>query len=234
MRQPFLAALCAIALAGCTSESADLGTPPPVSLATSSAVVAVSFQSGRTSAASQGRLRQAVYTVAGGELQAVRAQVRPDTAGNGETIRRFLVGVGLDPARLDVEPPSPGRPRSSEVVLTRKRAVTPPCAAAIQFAYPDDPAPSLMSLARCNQANNLANMLVDPADLVAPPALAQQDGAYLAAGVQSWRAGRSGPLPAESPPSGDQGFTAGSSAGTDPAASLPPGGQASGVQAARP
>ena len=174
--------------------------------------------------------------MADGEMQAVRAQVRPDTAGDGETIRRFLVGIGLDPARLDVEPPSPGRTRPSEVVLTRKRAVTPPCAAAIQFAYPDDPAPSLMSLARCHQANNLANMLVDPADLVAPPALAQQDGAYLAAGVQSWRADRSGPLPSESPssPSGDQGFTAGSPAGTDPAASLPPGGQASGVQAARP
>jgi type IV pilus biogenesis protein CpaD/CtpE len=48
-----------------------------------------------------------------------------------------------------------------------------------------------MSLAHCTQTNNLVDMLVDPADLVAPPRLAPEDGQYLVNGVESWRNGRS-------------------------------------------
>lgn len=148
--------------------------------------------------------------MANGNLQGLRAHIRARTLGEAETVGRILLGFGMDPARLSVEQAPRGQ-RAPEVILSRTLAGTAPCVEAIQPAYPDNPLPSLMSLAHCNQTNNLATMVVDSADLVAPPALAHQDGAYLAAGVRSWRANHSAALspPDSSSASGNTGYNTG-------------------------
>jgi type IV pilus biogenesis protein CpaD/CtpE len=191
-------------LAGCLSESADIGRPPPVLLETEQAGLRASDRNPRD-AAILDKVRRAMAEIGAGDLQAVRVRIYARSGRDAEGLRRILVGIGADPARLTVEA---GRSPANRLVLTRAIAETTPCATAIAPTTAGDPLPSLMSLAQCTQTNNLVDMLVDPGDLVAPPRLAPEDAQYLVNGVQSWRNGRS----AGSGSGGSSGGTGGASA----------------------
>lgn len=205
-------------LSGCISESADIGRPPPVLLETEQADLRAPDR-GPRDAAIRAKVRQAVIEMGAGDLQSVRVRIYARSAHDAEGLRRMLVGIGADPARLTVEP---GRASANRLVLTRAVAETTPCATAIAPTYSGDPLPSLMSLAQCTQTNNLVDMLVDPGDLVAPPHLAPEDAQYLVNGVQSWRNGRS----AGSGAGGGSGGTSGASApAAAPAMPAPSSGQ---------
>ena len=132
-------------LSGCISESADIGRPPPVLLETEQAVLRASDRSPRD-AAIRAKVRRAITDIGAGDLQSVRVRIYARSARDAEGLRRMLVGIGADPARLTVEP---RRASANRLVLTRAVAETTPCATAIAPTYAGDPLPSLMSLAQC-------------------------------------------------------------------------------------
>jgi len=200
MKRCIAAVLAVLSLSGCADETANLGAPPPILLGTFQTVVVAPS---RSAGLSRTQLNDAIVSIAQGQPQSVRAEIHMRSPRASESVRRELIGLGLDPARLSVLPLRADDPRPPAVVFRRKVAETIPCAAAIEPGLYDDPSPSLLSLARCQQNNNLAQMLVDPTDLVAPPRLAQQDGAYLANGVQAWRTPRAAPQPARGTASGN-------------------------------
>ncbi len=183
----------ALSVSGCISESADIGRPPPIVLNTPQLAIDPPLRASRDAAA-RAKVRQAILETGAGDAQSVRVRIYARSARDAEGLRRMLVGIGTDPARLTVEP---GRWLANRLMLTRAAAETTPCAAAIDPVEPDDPLPSLLSLAHCTQTNNLADMLVDPGDLVAPPRLAAEDGQYLVDGVESWRRDRAASLPSQ-------------------------------------
>jgi type IV pilus biogenesis protein CpaD/CtpE len=192
-RSSVFATLAALLLAGCANEAADLGSPTPISLDTVAREVVVPLYAFRSVESRNGWLRQEVGAIADGNIQAVRAEIIAREAGEADALRRTLVGLGLDPARITTFGGRTPR-RASVVVLSRTVAGPADCKNSIVRAFPDDPLPSLMSLASCTQTNDLAAMLVDPADLVAPPALRPADGAYLVDGMRAWRTDRQGSL----------------------------------------
>ncbi len=209
MKRSLAFAVCGMLLAaGCTDEAADLGTPPGIHLSTLGREIVVPLD-GRSTALTQRRLRKEVAVVAQGDLNAVSARIFATSAGEADGLRRALIGLGIDPARIVEASRAPPR-RAHEVLLSRTAGQTTDCAAAITPAYPDDPLPSLMSLAHCTQTNNLAGMLANPADLVAPPPLGPGDGAYLTNGVRSWRANRGTGLPTVDTSSGAESSPGGS------------------------
>jgi type IV pilus biogenesis protein CpaD/CtpE len=209
----------AVLLGGCADGAANLGAPPAIALTTSYRELAIPLNASR---ASNLRLQRSIDALAAGDRQAVRARIVAPGVAQARKARQVLIGLGLDPARI-VNSVAPGR--GTTVFLTRTTAATRDCAAAITTAYPDDPMPSLLSLSRCTQRNNLAAMVVDPADLVASPPLDHADGAYLVNGVRSWRGNRQTQLPSVSTTSGgDLGLSGvtGSSATPQTAPGAPP------------
>jgi type IV pilus biogenesis protein CpaD/CtpE len=202
----------AVLLGGCADGAANLGAAPPIALTTAHRELAVPLDASR---ASNLRLQRSIDALAAGDRQAVRAHIVASGVAQNRKARQALIGLGLDPARI-VDSIAPGR--GTTVFLTRTTASTQDCAAAITLAYPDDPMPSLLSLSRCTQRNNLAAMVVDPADLIAPPPLGHADGAYLVNGVRSWRGNRQTQLPSVSTTSGgDLGLAGTASSSVTPA-----------------
>lgn len=189
--RPALATCLALLLAGCLNEAADLGRTPPSGLVT--ARRAIPLSPGAAGSAAQ-RLGRGVAVIAEGDVASIRASMVAVPVRRQEGVRRTLVRFGVDPARITASAQPVGQPPA--VVLTRTVFLAADCRAAVTPAYPDDPLPSLMSLARCHQANDLGAMVADPADLVAPPTLQHADGSYLADGVTAWRADRQTALPA--------------------------------------
>jgi len=210
IRLCILVTCAALLSSGCTNEAADLGTPSPVALATNAREIVVPLSASRAPKERNRQLEQSVDAIANGDRQAVRARIMATSGGEAEALRGTLIALGLDPARITV---AAGRkPRRSPVVVLARTASRPAdCRAAVTLAYPNDPLPSLMSLAHCQQADDLAGMLVDPADLLAPPSLAHADGAYLTDGVRSWRASRVDALPATGTSGSSEPASAGSS-----------------------
>jgi type IV pilus biogenesis protein CpaD/CtpE len=202
---PIAGLVLPLIISGCVSDSADIGRPPPVLLETRQAALRAPDRTPRD-AVIRAKVRQAIAEIGAGDVLSVRVRIYARSGHDAEEIRRMLVGIGADPARLSVEP---GRSSANRLVLTRAVAETSPCASAIAPTEAADPLPSLMSLAQCTQTNNLVDMLVDPADLVAPPRLAPEDGQYLVNGVASWRNGRSA-----GPSRQDASASGGSSTGT--------------------
>ena len=174
----------ALQLGGCADGAADFGRPIPVTLKTFNREITVSLDASHSS---ERRLRYNVDMFAQGNLQAVRARIVAPGVAQRAGMRRRLIVIGLDPARITESSAPSGRAPNVSIVLSRSVADTNDCAAAIALAFPDDPTPSLLNLSRCIQNNNLASMVADPADLVAPPPLGHADGAYLVNGVRSWR-----------------------------------------------
>lgn len=183
--QPALATCVALLLGGCVNEAADLGRVPASGLIITRRDVPLTAGASRSALQ---RLSRGVAAVAGGEVGAVRATIVAVPARRQDGVRRALVRLGVDPARITAAEIPLHQPPA--VILTRTAFLPADCRAAATLAYPDDPLPSLMSLAHCHQANDLGAMVVDPADLVAPPALQHADGSFLADGVETWRANR--------------------------------------------
>lgn len=194
-RLPLLAIGASLLLGGCIpNEAADLGHAPASAFVNVERDVAIPPGGARWAAR---RLGRAVRAVADGDTGAVRAEISAAPPGEASALRRILVGHGVDPARITTatEP----LPRRSPVVVSLMRAVAlrADCRAAVALAFGNDPLPSLMSFAHCDQADNLNAMLADPADLVAPPDLGHADGAYLVDGITSWRTNRQAGLTGE-------------------------------------
>jgi type IV pilus biogenesis protein CpaD/CtpE len=214
-RTAIVAAGMAVLLAGCADGAANFGASPPVALTTFHRELVFSSKASRTSNL---RLRRGIDALAEGNVQAVRARILAPNIGQTREVRQALIAMGLDPSRI-TEATAAGRGANVSVVLFRTVATTTDCAAAIAPAFPDDPGPSLLNLSRCTQNNNLAAMVVDPADLVAPPKLGRADGAYLVSGVRSLRADRQARLPAVvTTGSGDAGAASASSSAVPAAA----------------
>jgi type IV pilus biogenesis protein CpaD/CtpE len=187
-----IAAGAAGLLGGCADGASNVGTAPPIAMTATQRGLTVPYSASR---ASNLRLRRSVDAIAEGNVQAVHARVFATSAAQARSLRQVLLGMGLDPTRITASIVPTRRASDPNLVLFRARAITTDCAAAISPSYPDDPTQSLLSLARCTQDNNLAAMVVDPADLVAPPPLNYGDGAYLINGVQAWRGKRQTPVP---------------------------------------
>ncbi|WP_407158256.1 CpaD family pilus assembly lipoprotein [Bradyrhizobium sp. STM 3557] len=205
-----------VLLGGCADGAADFGATPPVTLVTAREDVTVAA---RGSEASKLRLRQRIDLIAQGNLQAVRASIVASSAAQIKALKSTLIGLGLDPVHIVGSISLERRSRYATVALFRTTAIPADCAAAIETAFPDDPTYSLSSLSHCVQDNNLAEMVVDPADLVAPSRLGPADGAYLADGMRSWRENRRSQLPGASTSAGlNSGLGASSGSSTAPTA----------------
>jgi type IV pilus biogenesis protein CpaD/CtpE len=205
----------AVLLSGCADGAVNFGAAPPIALTTAHRELSVALDGSRVSNL---RLQRSIEALAAGDRQAVRAHIVAPSAAQNSKARQVLIALGLDPARI-VDSVAPGR--STTVVLTRTTASAQDCASAITLAYPNDPMPSLLSLSRCTQRNNLAAMVVDPADLIAPPPLGHADGAYLVNGVRSWRSNRQTQLPSISTTSGGEFGLAGATSSSATSSTVP-------------
>jgi type IV pilus biogenesis protein CpaD/CtpE len=188
MKRFFLIVAVPLLVAGCADEAAQIDRSTGVQLVTVRREVVVPV--GLASNANW-LLRQAGF-MAETDLRAVRAEIVTERPREAEVLRRTLIKSGIDPTRITTLSSGTGTSRRPVIVFTRTIAETQDCRASVHFAFPDDPSQSLMSLAHCLQDNDLANTVVDPADLIAPPRLENGDGAYLAGGVRAWRQGAAG------------------------------------------
>lgn len=205
-----LALALALGAAGCVNVAAELGEPPPVALSVARRDLVVALRRDpQVEPGARARLRQAITALGGTPPLAVRARVEAATAGDAEAVRRALLGLGVDPARIIVQPAAFVPRLLPRVMLTRTFAAVAECGAAITPSFHNDVAPSLDSLGRCIQQNNLAAMVVDPADLVDPPPLAAGDAAFLVGGLNARLSHQNVGLPA----AGLQADSAGASGG---------------------
>jgi type IV pilus biogenesis protein CpaD/CtpE len=188
MKRFFLIVAVPLLVAGCADEAAQIDRATGVQLVTVRREVVVPV--GLASNANW-LLRQAGF-MAEADLRAVRAKIVTERPREAEVLRSTLIKSGIDPTRITTLTSGTGTRRRAVIVFTRTIAETQDCRASVRFAFPDDPSHSLMSLAHCLRDNDLANTVVDPADLVASPRLENGDGAYLASGVRAWRQGGAG------------------------------------------
>lgn len=192
----FLASGLALSAASCVDVAAERGRPQPVALSIARRELVVALQDDpRLQPAARARLRDIVTGLGGAQPLAVRARIRAATSGDADAVRRALLGLGVDPARIVIEHAANAPMLRPTVMLTRTFATVTDCDAAIAPAFHGDVSPSLDSLGRCIQQNNLAAMLVDPADLVDPPALAPADAPFLVDGLNARLVQRESALP---------------------------------------
>lgn len=204
-----------LGLAACNDPSVDLGTPPPVTLVEQRVVVPLHGGVERPA------LRAAVSSLGGTQSgNSIRAVVSVEQSGRADAIRTTLVGLGLSSALVSVAD-DPGR---DTVVLSRMSARLQDCSSALAAAPDGGVSRSLLSLGTCVQANALASMLADPADLASPPRLLPANGARAAQAVMRWQ--RAGAPPPDAAPTG------GGGGGEDAAQGGQPAGQAGGVSGA--
>lgn len=196
-----------LGLAACNDPSIDLGRPPPVTLAEQRIVVPLRGGVERPA------LGAAVASLGGPEAGgSIRAVVSVESSRRADAVRRALVGLGVGPALVTV---ADDRGRDS-VVLSRTRAHLEDCSSALATSPDGGVSRSLLSLGSCIQANALASMLADPADLASPPRFQPASGARAAQTVLRWQRAGGGAQSDAAP--------AGGGSGEDAA----PGGQAPG------
>ena len=171
-------------LSGCNDPTIDLGVPPPVTLVEQRIVVPLHGSVERRA------LEDAVETLGGPQRDgSVRAVVSVASPRRAEAVREALLRLGLSPALVSL-----AEARGSDtVLLSRTRAHVADCSSALATGPDGGVSRSVTSLGTCIQANNLAAMLVDPADLVSPPRLEPADGARAAQAVLRWRNGGAAP-----------------------------------------
>jgi type IV pilus biogenesis protein CpaD/CtpE len=127
-------------------------------------------------------------------------------------LRHALQQAGVAPSRIDIVP-ALAAADGGRIRLRAAQAQPAPCPNTLVENGPYDIASAdLMPAAGCRQAGNLARMLADPGDLVAPPALAPLDAASLLSTGRNEQDDRDSP-------SGDQ-----DQAGSKPATATPPPG----------
>ena len=217
-----IAAVLAVvaALAGCDDPAAERGVPPPLAFDRSRVAVPLySYGSAR-------RLRSGINTLANGDMGSLRAMILTTDGSEARAARDRLIDDGIAPSAIMVR-----HVPDDLVVVTRTTVRGAPCRAAINPGWLGDAGNSLDSLGRCVQADNLAAMADDPADLVRPTRLGAGDGAVAAQAVLDWERGGTksqAGAPGNAPGTGDA--DAGGSAGG--ATSLPATGSQSGAAAA--
>ncbi len=162
------------ALGGCYDPAIELGSPPPIVLDQARAVVPLyRLGAGRT-------LRSAIARLAPrGDAALLDAVIETRSPSRVAATRAVLVEQGLDPARIEVRDEA-----DDVVVVTRTDASVASCSTALQPPGIDGADNSITSLGTCVQATNLAGMMDDPHDLLAPPRLEPADGAVSARAVQ--------------------------------------------------
>lgn len=203
-----------LGLAACNDPSVDLGAPPPVTLMEQRIVVPL-----------RGGVERPALTAAVAALgrsqpdSSIRAVVSVGQPGRANAVRAALVGLGVSSAHILVAD-DPGR---NAVVLSRTGVRLQDCSSALATSPDGGVSRSLQSLGECVQANALASMLADPADLASPPRFLPASGARAAQTVLRWqRAGAS---------QSDAGPSASGGGGEDAAAGGQSGGQAGGASA---
>lgn len=224
----------AVALAACTApdSSVQRGTPPPIEASALHEDAWLQFRGDlRLSEAGRDSLGRAVRLASLGRPEAVRATVAARAREAGAA-RRALLGLGLDPTRIEAVEDDQAPPLTARVALLRLVLHTRDCGGAIQPSrdFGLDVASSLDSLGRCVQANNLAQMLADPGDLLASPPLAPQPGDVAAAAVA--RARNQPGAPGFLPGTVGAGAAAPSGPGTPPGSEAPGAAGAAGPGAA--
>lgn len=169
--------LSALLLTCCADPAIDRGRSPPVVLSRAAVVVPLNGPPHGPAFASAIRLL-------GGPRasNAIRAQIGVSDRRQFDATRAELLGAGLDPARISVLPRPDGL-----VLFTRTYASVADCSSAITPGPLGDVSQSLQSIGECEQARTLAASLVDPADLVAPPAPGLADGSKAAGAVLRWQ-----------------------------------------------
>ncbi len=196
IRQSVLACPLAMALGACTVPDSvvERGTPPAVEASVLRQDAWLQLHPNRVAGelrlpdAERHSLERAVRLVTLGRPEAVRATVTA-RALEADPVRRALIGYGLDPARIVIAGDSRVPPLTAQVSMSRFVLHTRDCGDAIQPSTNPgiDVASSLGSLGRCVQANNLAQMLADPGDLLASPPLAPQPGVVAGGAIERAR-----------------------------------------------
>ncbi len=204
-----------LGLAACNDPSVDLGAPPPVTLVEQRIVVPLHGGVERPA------LRAAVATLGRSQPDSsIRAVVSVGQPGRANAVRTTLVGLGLSSAHILVAD-GPGR---DAVVLSRVGVRLQDCSSALATSPDGGVSRSLQSLGECIQANALASMLADPADLASPPRFLPANGARAAQAVLRWQRGGAS--------QSDAGPSASGGGGEDAASGGQSGGQAGGASAA--
>lgn len=189
-----------LGLAACNDPSVDLGTPPPVTLVEQRIVVPLHGGVERPA------LRAAVAALGRSQPDSsIRAVVSVGQPGRANAVRTALVGLGLSSAHILVAD-DPGR---DAVVLSRMGVRLQDCSSALATSPDGGVSRSLQSLGECVQANGLASMLADPADLASPPRFLPANGARAAQTVLRWQHGGA-PQSDAAPAAGGGGEDAGS------------------------
>lgn len=174
-----VAVLCLLAtVAGCDDPAIERGVPPILALnERSMSLPLYSYAAAR-------RLREGINGLANGETGSLRASIRTESPAEAQAARVRLIENGIAPTSITVRAVP-----DNVVVVSRVTVRTTSCQAALRPGYLGDSANSVDSLGRCVQANNLAAMVADPAELVAPASLAPMDGAVAARAVLDWQKG---------------------------------------------
>lgn len=167
-----------LGLAACNDPSIDLGTPPPVTLVEQRVVVPLHGGVERRA------LGNAVESLGGVPPDgSVRAVVSVGNPRRAEAVREALLRFGVSPALVTL---AEGR-GSDTVLLSRTKAHVQDCSSALVPSLDGGMSRSVTSLGTCIQANALAAMVADPADLAAPPRLEPANGARAAQAVLRWQ-----------------------------------------------
>lgn len=205
-----LALVATLAACSIPDSAADRGVPPVIEASILRQDAFLQLPGGHLSNPERETLERVVRLVALGRPEAVRATVTARASEAG-VVRGALIGLGVDPARIESAGAGRAAPLTAQVSLSRYILHTRDCGTAIQPATNPgvDVVSSLDSVGRCVQANNLAAMLADPGDLVASSPLEQQPGALAGGAVRRARdqrdvsarsPGSAGGTPTSAPP----------------------------------
>jgi hypothetical protein len=190
-----------LGLAACNDPSIDLGMAPPVTLVEQRVVVPLHGGVERRA------LGNAVESLGGVPPDgSVRAVVSVGNPRRAEAVREAVLGFGVSPALVT---PAGGR-GSDTVLLSRTKAHVQDCSSALVPSLDGGVSRSVTSLGVCIQANALAAMVADPADLAAPPRFEPADGARAAQAVLRWRGdGAAAPSGGQASAGGGEGASGG-------------------------
>ncbi len=203
MRRPTLpiAFAAAAVLVACETDR-DRATPAPALVVHQATIPLYGYQAARLLREQLAELRSLAHD---GSL---RARIETTNTAEADAARTHLVQDGVDPAAI-VTRSGP----DDVVVLTGVTATPADCGATLQPDWFGDVSTGITRLGRCIQADNLAGMADDPADLVAPTRREPADGAVAARSVLDWQ--RGGPKP--SPPQQSGAGQGGGGSGDAPA-----------------
>lgn len=105
-------------------------------------------------------------------------------------IKQTLVEAGISPAQLSAANYVPGQSATGDLILSYTHYVATPSACGLWNGLQDRDSRNLRSPNfGCSTQNNLAAMIADPRDLIAPPDMTDPDSEFRILGVEKYRAG---------------------------------------------